>query len=262
MSDKEKGIRCPEKYPETMEHKFQFYKDPECRTPLGSIKFPDPVMRGQDGDVKCDTVIHLAGLHKIEDGEKDPDLFFKNNVNGTWNVLQAALENKVKKFIFVSSLAVAYNRRTTYAMTKIMQEEMLRTFSDRMTIITLRLASVYDEKHGTIGWLLNGTEPLNLYGDGEQVRDFIHVEDVSDAIICTLEWKKGGFTCDIGTGLGTTMKELANLAGRKYNLVSDPNPQFNPRFSVANPVPAQEILGFVPVIKYRDFIIQNSKKVE
>lgn len=216
-------------------------------------------MLGRDGDVKCDTVIHLAGLHRIEDGQNNPDLFFKNNVDGTWSVLQAALRTKVKKFIFISSLAVVYNRRTTYAMTKIMQEEMIRTYSDKMTVITLRLASVYDREHGTIGWLLNNTEPLGLYGIGEQVRDFIHIEDVVDVIDQTLKWTKGGFTCDIGTGLGTSMIELAKLAGRKYTLIPDPNPQFNPSFSVANPVPAQEILGFVPYIKYRDFIVQNSK---
>ena len=102
---------------------------------LSSINYPYVTL---EGDIlktnsvtkqmrNCDTVIHLAGLHKIDDGEKDPNLFFQTNVNGAWSILQAALKNKVKKFIFPSSLAVVYNRRTTYAMTKMIVEEMLQT---------------------------------------------------------------------------------------------------------------------------------------
>lgn len=208
----------------------------------------------------CSIVIHLAGFHNIEQGEKDPDFFFNNNVVGTWTVVRAALKNKVKKFIFASSLSVAYNRRTTYAMTKMMQEEMLQTYSDRMTVIIMRLASVYDKTHGTIGWLLSDPKNvINIYGTGQQVRDFVHVSDVAIAIGRAVMWAGGGFTCDIGTGKGSTMVSLAQVAGRKYRLVKSPMPQFDPIFLVANPVQTQAVLGFYPRINYVDFILKYRK---
>ena len=236
---------------------------------LSSINYPYVTL---EGDIlktnsvtkqmrNCDTVIHLAGLHKIDVGENDPNLFFQTNVNGTWSILQAALKNKVKKFIFPSSLAVVYNRRTTYAMTKMIVEEMLQTYGDRMTFIMFRLASVYDEEHGTIGWLLNAHEPINLYGDGKQVRDFVHVDDVSEVFARALMWdKRQSFRCDVGTGRGSTMISLAELARVKYNLVPDPNPQFNPPFNVANSVTSQETLGWVPQVDFRDFIVMHRKR--
>lgn len=54
---------CSEKYPESMEHKFQFYKDPECRTPLGRIQFPDPVMRGHE---KAELIVYAKNMTKEE----------------------------------------------------------------------------------------------------------------------------------------------------------------------------------------------------
>jgi len=202
---------------------------------------------------ECNVVIHLASLVNMTEGEKEPFKYFHNNVNGTFSVIQAALKNNVKKFVMLSSLSVVYNRRTTYALTKLIQEEIMNTYNNKMTMITFRSASIYDEEHGTIGWILK-SKHLKIYGNGKQIRDFIHVSDIVDAILLAINWQRGGFRLDIGTGNGISMLELADMSGKPYEFVPNPIVKFDPLFSVANPVPAQELLGFKPKINYREFI--------
>lgn len=201
----------------------------------------------------CDTVVHLAALVNMAEGEKKPFKYFHNNVEGTFSVVQAALKNNVKKFIILSSLSVVYNRRTTYALSKLIQEEIMNTYNNKMIMITFRSASIYDEEHGTIGWILKSKQ-LKIYGDGKQIRDFIHVFDVVDAIMLGIYWQRGGFRCDIGTGNGISMLELAEMSGKPYEMIPITNPTIDQCFSVANPVPAQELLGFKTKIDFRDFI--------
>lgn len=236
---------------------------------LASFNYPYKIAEGDILNTKamtkqmagCDAVIHLAGLHNMDDGESDPDSFFKTNVDGTWSVLRSALKNKVKKFIFSSSLAVVYNRRSTYAMTKMLIEEMLQTYGDRMTFIIFRFASIYDENHGTIGWLLNSDKPINIYGNGTQVRDFVHVDDVAEVFARALTWNKPqSFRCDVGTGRGSSIVELADLAGVQYNLIPDPNVHINPPFTVANSADIQQILGWTPQVDFKDFIRIHRKR--
>lgn len=201
----------------------------------------------------CDTVIHLAALKNMEEGEREPFKYFDNNVVGTFSVVQAALKTKIKKFILPSSLAVVYNRGSTYALTKILQEEILRTYYNKMTTIIFRITSVYDRNHGIIGWLLK-SDDIKIYGDGSQVRDFIHVSDVVEALLLAIKWKGSGFTCDVGTGRGISIKELVELTGKSYKFIPSPNKEIDPPFSVANPVPAQKILGFTTRVPYRKYI--------
>lgn len=202
----------------------------------------------------CDTVVHLAALHHLANGQKFPDLFFDNNVNGTWCVVQASLINKIRKFILTSSLAVQDNRGTTYALTKKVQEEILHTYDGKITNIILRLASVYNTTHGTIGWVLKSKE-LKIYGLGDQVRDFVHVSDVVDAIMIAIQRNWGnGFTCDIGTGHGISMLDLAKLSGKPFKHVDSPIAEFDPPFTVANPVPAQRIMGFTAKVNYKEYL--------
>lgn len=192
----------------------------------------------------CDIVIHLAILQNIMVGEEKQFEYWDVNVNGTFNVVQAALENGVEKFILISSLATVYTRNTTYGLTKVIQEEILKTYYKRMKFVILRSVSIYDGKHGTIGWLLNSRYP-EIYGDGSQIRDFIHVQDIVKVLIQTINWNGGSFGCDLGTGRGISMRELVELVGKPYKFVPNPLEKIDPAFSVANPVPAQKILGFI-----------------
>lgn len=171
-------------------------------------------------DFSPDISIHLAGLVSIPDSFRDPYSFITNNIIGTYNVLKVS-----KKVIFASSYAVygntgiyvakedhILNPQSPYASTKVFCEQLTGFMLDNYVI--LRLGSIYgNSKKGLIQAIQNG-EPIR--GDGETVRDYIHVEDVSEAFIESLNWETGIY--NIGSGRAYSTNEVADIIGveKKY----------------------------------------------
>lgn len=171
-----------------------------------------------------DNVFHLAASRETADGLA--------NVRGTYNVLDAARAAGVKKVIFTSSCEVygdthaiptneadVLEPRTQFAFEKMMSEELCLLYSRMYGLgtITLRLYDVYgpDVKHPFINDLLNSKKngnTLKICGDGLITRDFIHVDDVINALI--LAWRSeynSGNIFNIGSGEEMTMNEIAKL---------------------------------------------------
>ncbi|MBI2872235.1 MAG: SDR family NAD(P)-dependent oxidoreductase [Chloroflexi bacterium] len=189
----------------------------------------DAALRG------ADYVFHLAALWLLHCYEY-PRAAFQVNVEGTFNVLEACVRNKVKKLVYSSSASVygdalvvpmteehPYNNRTFYGATKIAGEHMCRAFHDRygLEYVGLRYMNVYGPRqdyHGAYTAVMmkmmdriDQGQPLVVYGDGSQTYDFIYVADVGLANVCAMKAAASDSFYNVGRGVGTSIKELAEL---------------------------------------------------
>ena len=183
----------------------------------------------------CDFVIHLAAQTSVSQSIADPKTTADIIVDGTVNVLKSCVKANVKNIIFSSSAAVYGNSLDTlisekshlnplssYGASKLVAEYNLQTFSKLFGLnsISLRLFNVYGNgqtsEAGVIRKFLKNISkdvPLEIFGDGTQTRDFVHISDVIEAFYCAIRniEAKRGEIYNIGSGSATSINELASL---------------------------------------------------
>jgi len=218
-----------------------------------------------------DAVIHLAALISVEESLHKPLLYHRVNVDGTLRLLHYASKFNVSRFIFASSAAVygapqslpisethPLNPLSIYASTKIESEFLVKSYANLYGFgwVILRLFNVYGPRQRFNGYsgviriflerALRG-EPLIIYGDGSQTRDFIYVEDVVSAFISALNRNVSG-VFNIGTGVATSINMLADLVSKLFEgelkIVYAPPRRGDISESYADTSSARRILGF------------------
>jgi len=175
-----------------------------------------------------DVVVHLAALISVNESIQYPEKYYKTNVEGTENVLKAAVEAGCKTVIFASSAAV-YSADNPYGLSKKQGEELMQKYKDRIQTISLRFFNIYGpnqnpEYAGVISKFFafaKEKQPLKVTGDGMQTRDFISVFDIVSVIKEMIE--KGdavpsGSVFEVGKGSSITINDLAKLFAEKYHL--------------------------------------------
>ena len=184
-----------------------------------------------------DTCIHLAAKISVFDSVRNPADTIYTNVIGTLNLLEACSCNKVKNFVFASSAAVYGESKkiplseddsleplSPYGASKIGAEALVSSFRNSGKIqnaTSIRIFNVYgkDQSPQYAGVITSFADRLSkklpplIYGDGEQIRDFISVSDVVDIIILILGDKKilSPNVLNVGTGKPTKIKDLAKM---------------------------------------------------
>lgn len=199
-----------------------------------------------------ESVIHFAAFAYVGESVEDPEMYYRNNVSGSFNLINALKEKGVKHFVFSSTCSLYGNplripiseEETTkpinpYAKTKLMIEQILADYESAygMKYVALRYfnaagASVsgeigeshFPEPHLiplVLFTALGKRESISVYGDdyptpdGTCVRDYIHVEDLADAHVKALEYLNKGNSSQIinlGTGDGNSVKEVISVA--------------------------------------------------
>ncbi len=180
----------------------------------------------------ADYVFHLAALVSVPESIKNPVLTENINVIGTLNILNAAVKQKVKKVIFISSAAIYGNNpiirkkedmlpepRSPYAITKLSGEYYCNMYKENYGLKTsvVRFFNVFGPRQDPTSQYaavipiftsnaINRTA-LKIFGDGKQTRDFIYVKDVVTAI--SLVADKGIGVYNIGLGKSVTINKLA-----------------------------------------------------
>ena len=234
-----------------------------------------------DRDVKIalkdvDYVFHQAALPSVERSVKDPLRTNEHNIKGTLNLLWYSVKMGVKKFIYASSSSVygdsptlpkkenfTPNPLSPYAVTKLTGEYYCSIFTKlyKLPTISLRYFNVFGPRQNPesqysavipkfIKAVLKG-EPIYVYGDGEQTRDFTYVENVVLANILAMNNDKilyGIF--NVGTGkrvsLNTFIKLLSKLTEREIKpIYTSPRPG-DVRHSLASLKNINEKLGYSP----------------
>jgi UDP-glucose 4-epimerase len=226
-----------------------------------------------------DQVFHMAAL-RITQCAEEPRLALEVLVDGTFNVLEAAVAAKVKKVVAASSASVLglaeefptterhhpYNNRTLYGAAKVFNEGLLRTFNDMygLDYVALRYFNVYGARMDVFGaytevlirWMdriLEGKPPL-IFGDGTQTMDFVYVEDIARANMLAMKSDVTDDVFNVASGVETSLTDLANALLRAMD-VPKLQPEYGPVRKV-NPVSrrladtrhARDRLGFEATI--------------
>ena len=207
--------------------------DPRCEIYPngGDVRDTDTLNDAMKG---CDAVVHLAAMWLLHC--KDfPRTAFHVNIEGTFNVLEACVQNNIKRLVYSSSASVygdaaevpmtenhPFNNKNFYGATKIAGEAMCRAYYDRygLNYVGLRYMNVYGPHQdqtaaytGVIPIMLNkidANEAPTINGDGTQAYDFIDVEDVARCNVLALEADAVDEFYNVGTGVQTSIKELCD----------------------------------------------------
>ena len=218
-------------------------------------------------------VIHLAAHTSVIESLKKPEECWTINVTGTFNMLEACRHNGVKSFILASSNAVlgeqpppadetkVPNPISPYGASKLAGEALCSTYfhSFGLNTISLRFANCYGPysagKSSVIPKFIkrikNG-EPVIIYGDGNQTRDFVHVDDICRAIeLCILNAETAsGEIFQIASGIETSVNELVSMLqdvwGSTIQIVHEPERKGEIIRNYSNIAKAGEMLNFKP----------------
>lgn len=180
-----------------------------------------------------DTVVHLActtmpstsELNRVKDAEE--------NISGTLRLLDICKEKKIKKFIFASSGGTVYGNSSqrhyseedsthpenSYGAIKLTIENYLGVYNHlyNLKYVTLRIANPYGRKKlvstqlGAVDIFLRHAmenQKITIWGDGETIRDYIHIDDVVDFLITSIEKEEVEGIYNVGTGIGTSLNRI------------------------------------------------------
>lgn len=184
-------------------------------------------------DDNFDLCFHLASQSRVQPSFSNPEESLRVNVNGTSSVMEWARKNNIKVVYAGSSSRHHDPSDSPYAMYKFLGEEVCKLYrkSFNLKVEIARFYNVYgpgeniDEKYGNVigiwkSKVLKG-EPLPIVGDGEQKRDFIHVDDIVDGLIkislSSIEHKDAW---ELGTGVNYSVNELFNLFKERFGVQS------------------------------------------
>ena len=229
-----------------------------------------------------DYVVHLAALSSVVRSLEDPVTANAVNLSGTLNVLVAARDAGAKRLVFAAS-AAAYGdsplmpRRESqeprplspYALTKLAGEYYCQLFTRLFGLeaVALRFFNIFgarqDPRSPYTGVLskfitayIQGTIPV-IFGDGEQSRDFTHVDNVVDAVrrACVAS-QAPGRVVNVGTGMSYTLNQTVTELNRIF--AKQVVPDFRAaragdvRESLADVTVAREILGYRPLVDFQN----------
>lgn len=201
-----------------------------------------------------DAVCHLAAQVSIIQSFSDPMIDLRTNVEGTLNILRLVRKYRVSRLVYASSMTIHGDRITVptpetapvnpnsyYGITKYAAERYIHATAERndlgfpLHVTSLRMFSVYgpgqpldNPYQGVLGIFLGNMltkKPIAIYGDGEQTRDFVYIDDVVDAWVKVLTNPASfGEVYNIGSGRSMSINELAKRVIKSFNLSPDTYP--------------------------------------
>tara|TARA_X000000950_G_scaffold192234_1_gene231955 strand:+ start:1126 stop:2118 length:993 start_codon:yes stop_codon:yes gene_type:complete len=234
---------------------------------------------------KVDYVFHLAALADVVPSIDNPEKYYKSNVTGTFNVLQAIKKYNVKKLIYSASsscygIPKKYPTKETekinpvfpYAVTKYLGEELIIYWSKiyKIKYISLRLFNVYGPRSrtsGTYGAMFGvflaqklKKKPYTLVGDGKQSRDFTYVSDVVEVFLIAARSKLYNKIYNVGSSKTIQVKTIIKYMGGKY--ITVPKRPGEPDITFADIKKIKKDLKWSPKIDIKvgiDIMLKNIK---
>ncbi len=222
-----------------------------------------------------DYVFHLAALADIVPSIENPDGYYRSNVNGTFNVLEACRKHQVKKIVYSASSSCygipdEYPTKETaeirpqypYALTKYLGEQLVMHWCHvyDLPAVSLRFFNVYGHRSrtsGTYGAVFGvflaqklAGKPFTVVGDGTQTRDFTFVSDVVGAIIAAAESNVEGKIINIGSDHTYSVNRLVELLGG--DVVHIPKRPGEPDCTWADITKAKKLLHWEPKVSLEE----------
>ncbi len=217
-------------------------------------------------DKSYDYIFHLAALSRIQPSFEKPQQTFSVNVDGTKQVVEYAHRNK-SKLIYAGSSSRHHNPMLSpYAMSKHMGEEWIKMYKKvyELDAEIVRFYNVYGpgelvDSHmaAVIGlWraAIRKREPIKIHGDGEQRRDFTHIDDIVDGLIRIAESdEKHEDAWELGTGKNYSLNEVADMFGDiKKEYTDDVKGNYRETLRINNDT--IERLGWKPKDRLKQYI--------
>jgi len=224
-------------------------------------------------DLQPEVLVHAAAQASVATSIRDPARDARVNVVGFLEVLAGAARSSCRQVIYLSTGGALYGQAaqlptpessdirplSPYGLSKWIAERYLeqgRPTSIRR--VSLRLANVYgprqraDGEGGVVGIFMERIvrgEPVDVFGDGEQTRDFVFVDDVVDALILALDARES-VTLNIGTGVQTSVNALlatlSDVMGASTSVRHGPERAGEVRDSCLDPSRAADAFGWRP----------------
>jgi len=232
-------------------------------------------------------VFHLAANVGNVKSIEDPYFDMEVNIKGTLNLLEACLKSKIKKLVYSSSAAIygdaeylpideghPLNPESPYAVSKLAAEKYCFAFHKvhGLPVVALRYFNVYGPKQGSSQYAnvipiffrkIRDGEPLTIFGDGKQTRDFVNVKDVVAANILAAESEETFGIFNIASGKSTTVNELAGHVIGIMNSETErayvPSRKGEVLHSLADISRAKKSLGFKPTVSIADGLRQYAE---
>lgn len=247
----------------------------------GDVLDPEGVKRAIAG---CQTVIHLAAIAGIDTVNKRPTVTMRVNMRGTENVLEAAVAEKVERFIDFSTSEVygtfvyqanendstVHGRvgvlRWIYAVSKLAAEHMTHCYHSEygLPVVTVRPFNIYGPYQVGEGAIqqfilaaLKG-EPLYINGDGSQIRAWCYIEDFVRGVLLCLEKPEAiGEVFNLGNHrTAVTIRDLAEkiirFSASSSKLVTREALAADVALRIPSTAKARELLGFEPVVSLEE----------
>ena len=232
----------------------------------------EKIIQGSNG------IFHLAALTSVFESYVKQKEYHDVNVKGTENIFRIAEKFQIKT-VFASSSSVYGNTKNIptnesekkvpinpYGITKLEAENLAVIHSKHCDIVGLRYYNVYGKTMITTGMGVitqfyqntQGQKPPVIDGDGSQLRDFIHIDDVVRATMSSMEKNTGLAFINIGSGITTSILQLANMftkySGLDIKPVFTSEKEGNVRASQADVSLAKKLLDWKPQTKLEDWI--------
>ena len=211
---------------------------PPCETCV-EVDLREPDRLADLADCDIETIYHLAAHASVPASVEDPRMDLEVNVLGTFNLLELARRFELKAFVFASTVSVLddtnpmplsetaqYGPNAPYPAAKMAGEGYCAAYWKSFDVPTkvVRFFNIYGPGirrlvvHDLIRKLLRDPSRLEIFGDGGQVRDFLHVEDAAAGLRCVAERGQPGQTYHIGSGQAVTIRELIDAIIAALNL--------------------------------------------
>lgn len=190
----------------------------------------------EDEVKRTDIVVHLAAKTSVSKSFKNPEETFRTNVLGTARVVEFCMKYN-KKLIFPSSASVFHEEISPYSKSKKMAQEIVKEYNNA---VILRFYNVFgprmNPQSGSIMYnFMTADKQIKIYGDGEQTRDFIHVDDIVRIIEASFKKKWNGKIVDVGTGQAYSVNYVAGLFSHFRNIpIEYKPPQREVKWSIAD----------------------------
>ena len=269
-----------------------------CKCDLANINEVDDIFTKYD----INAVMQFSSFIDVGESVRNPEKYYNNNVVNTMNLLNVMLKHDVKKFIFSSTCAtygipqkipltenLPQNPINPYGWTKLMVERILKDYDTayglKSVILRYFNASGADES-GIIGeWhnpethliplildaAMGKREDIKIFGtdydtpDGTCIRDYIHVTDLADAHILSLEYlnkNNQSNQFNLGNGQGFSVREVIEsvkrVTGRNFNVTQTQRREGDPAILIGSSKKAKDTLGWDPQYVNIDKIIETA----
>jgi len=218
------------------EKNLENIKNEKIQLIKGDIRDKEQVKKSVEG---VDYIFHLAAMPFIPDCFSEPEIFITTNVNGTYNLIEAILKKKIKKFVLISTSEVygsaeyipmdeahPLKPRSTYAASKLASENIAFTLhkEHNFPLSIIRSFNFYGPRDShpriipEIISQFSKSNTLNL-GNINATRDFVYVKDVADGLILAAQSENStGKTLTLSTGEETPIKTLIDSIAHIMNI--------------------------------------------